>query len=323
MISVIIPVYNVEEYLPQCLDSMLAQTCTDWEAILVDDGSTDASPAICDDYAAKDARFRVMHRENGGVSAARNAALDAARGEYITFLDSDDLLLPGALAHLHNLCITHGADMSVGTFLHLNEDGSTQPCRNRAFIHGTEILNGTDKMVSLLGKNQQTDAVWGKLYRRELFGDVRFPVGVTRSEDVSVSYRLVHAARRIVIDENPQYLYRNRAGSVMNRECISIRDFDSLNIRIQERQFVSDHYPQLREAAETLSCYTALKLVVRSAMTGFHVPQIDRQMQRELRRTVGSFLRSRHSRNRKAVALLAAAHIGLARAFVRRVKMGE
>ena len=97
MVSVIIPVYNSEKYLRQCLDSVLAQTCCDWEAILVDDGSTDSSGAICDEYAAADSRFRVRHGRNVGVSAARNTALDIARGEWLTVIDADDMLAPDAL----------------------------------------------------------------------------------------------------------------------------------------------------------------------------------------------------------------------------------
>ena len=111
MISVIIPVYNVEKFLAECVDSVLAQTYTDWEAILVDDGATDASGAMCDAYAAKDPRIRVIHRENGGLSAARNTGLKAARGEYVYFLDSDDYIEPDTLALLLETAEREQADV--------------------------------------------------------------------------------------------------------------------------------------------------------------------------------------------------------------------
>ncbi|GMO37902.1 MAG: hypothetical protein Ta2B_17610 [Termitinemataceae bacterium] len=113
VISVIIPVYNVEHYLRRCLDSVLAQTFTDFECILIDDGSPDKSPAICDEYAKKDSRFVVIHQANAGVSAARNAGLDIAQGEWITFVDSDDWIEPDMLRVLYQNAVKHQSDVSV------------------------------------------------------------------------------------------------------------------------------------------------------------------------------------------------------------------
>lgn len=119
MVSVIVPVFNVKPYLAECLDSIIHQTYTDLQIILIDDGSTDGSGAVCDAYAAKDARIRVVHQENRGLSAARNRGIELATGEYLNFVDSDDYLLPDCIETLLKLCIEHDADMSICTYLDL------------------------------------------------------------------------------------------------------------------------------------------------------------------------------------------------------------
>lgn len=123
IISVIVPVYNVEKYLPRCIDSILAQTFTDFELILVDDGSPDNCGAICDEYAAKDKRVRVIHKSNGGVSSARNAGLDAASGEYVTFVDSDDYIAEDRLKQMHSSIFESKADIAVAGFRFVDEIG--------------------------------------------------------------------------------------------------------------------------------------------------------------------------------------------------------
>ena len=121
LISIIIPVYNAEKYLRQCLDSVLAQTYTNWECLLVDDGSKDSSGTICDEYASKDSRFKVFHKENGGVSSARNVGIDNMTGEFVSFIDADDLLYPSSLAELI-VGIKDGVGSSVGGFIHFDDN---------------------------------------------------------------------------------------------------------------------------------------------------------------------------------------------------------
>lgn len=123
LISVIVPVYNVEQYLPSCLDSILGSTYTNWECLLVDDGSTDRSGIICDRYAASDARFRVFHKENGGVSSARNKALENMNGEWLMFLDSDDEILASAMQNLLTAAMNSGSDMSMGNYVRVQSKG--------------------------------------------------------------------------------------------------------------------------------------------------------------------------------------------------------
>ena len=315
MISVIIPVYNVEKYLAECLDSVLAQTYSDWEAILVDDGSTDSSPAICAEYARLDPRIRMVRQENQGLSGARNTGIEISTGDHITFLDSDDALVPGALELLATLSAENDADMAVCPMLRLEEDGSMAPYKNHAPIHGTEIYTGDDKMASYLRLNKQTNTACGKLYARRLFDEIRFPAGKI-SEDVFTGYRVIHAAQRIVIHETPLYIYRNRPGSIMTRRITS-RDFDVIEGRVQEQEFIQTHYPDLAPLMPVKICSAAVTLVIRTAADRFSDPEKDALLRRAVRENLKPFLKSRQGSTRKFWAVLSACSLGAARLGVR------
>ena len=167
MISVIIPVYNVEDYLAECIDSVLGQSYTDYEIILVDDGATDSSGRMCDEYARKDSRIRVIHQENGGLSAARNTGLRAAWGKYIYFLDSDDYIAPSALEHLAALAEKEQADV---VFF----DGYTFFDECEADVTAIEYVrqatypptNGREMLRQLLGRDEYRTAVPLMLFRK-------------------------------------------------------------------------------------------------------------------------------------------------------------
>lgn len=315
MISVIVPVYNVKDYLAECLDNIINQSYTDWEAILVDDGSTDHSGEICESYTKKDNRFRVIHQENQGLSAARNTGLAHMHGDYLTFLDSDDYLLPFALEHMLSLAKKHEADMVVCPFLRLEEDNRIYPYKNHSPINGTEVFVGNDKMASYIGMNKQTNTVCGKLYARELFQSIRFPVGKI-TEDVFVTYQIIHEAKRIVINEEPQYVYRNRAGSIMTR-VYSIQRYDILESRTLEATFISQYYPELHNKIHSKLCNAAVVLAIRTAWGNFSDPVADRKLVDVLRKNLKFYLKSKHNRKRKIIAILAACNLKLARCLVR------
>jgi glycosyltransferase involved in cell wall biosynthesis len=215
MISVIVPVYRVEKYIRLCVESILGQTYPDFELILVDDGSPDSCGAICDEYAAKDTRVRVIHKENGGLSDARNAGLDIARGEYITFVDSDDYIAPNMLELLLNKLERYGADISVCGYRMVFEDSSETdelPEEDKDFC-----MTGPEALKPLLeGAPHMPVASWGKLYRAELFADIRFPVGRLH-EDTFTTYRLVYKCGKVVCSGLRLYFYLQRVDSIMGR----------------------------------------------------------------------------------------------------------
>lgn len=208
-ISVIVPVYNVANYLEQCVQSILAQECDDLEVLLIDDGSTDNSGALCDELAQQDARLRVIHQKNSGAAAAKNAGLRAATGEYLTFVDSDDYLEPGAYPHLLKLLKDYDADVVRGAFRNVYKTRTTlqNADSGRIFLTGADFLRRftTDWTCSLL---------WDKLYRRELFEGIFFEEG-HKVDDEYFTYRGMINARRVVCDNQVVYNYRKRASSVM------------------------------------------------------------------------------------------------------------
>ena len=209
--SIIIPVYNVAPYLRECLDSLLAQTYTDWEAICVDDGSTDGSSAILDEYAAKDKRFRVFHQANAGVSAARNKALDNAKGEWIWFVDSDDILKPYALDTF--AMIKNKADVTFISMEEIHKDGF-----RRAYVLnqiGNKNLNDDTSaaVYSLIDNSLGVDAfgwTWDKIIRREVIcrGDVRFDEEISFFEDELFALKIFQHAQTFSFLKDVLYSYR-------------------------------------------------------------------------------------------------------------------
>ena len=206
MISVIIPVYRVEAYLPQCLDSVLGQTYEDLEVLCVDDGSPDGSGAILDAYAARDARVRVFHTENRGVSEARNLALETAAGAYLAFVDSDDWLEPEMLETLQETILKEDADAAICGQIEEYPDRSV-PLKEPAAIY-----RDGEALEALL-KRRISTVLTNKLWRKELFEGIRFPAG-RAFEDVEAGAGLLARCRKVASVETCLYHYRMREGSV-------------------------------------------------------------------------------------------------------------
>lgn len=211
VISVIIPVYKVEKYIHRCVDSVLAQTFTDFEVILVDDGSPDDCGKICDAYAEKDDRIRVIHQVNQGLSAARNSGISQAAGEYLYFIDSDDYMDPASLEILLNLAEKEGADYVIGGHHRVEPDGST-PNHSAEW---PDVKDTEDIRIALL-RNKIPNFAWGRLSKRSLWDDLSFPVGVL-VEDMYVTAKLAYKAKKVILTKEPLYYYSNEnAGSIMN-----------------------------------------------------------------------------------------------------------
>lgn len=213
-ISVIIPVYNVEDYLERCVRSVVTQTYVNLEIILVNDGSTDGSGELCDKFAATDSRIKVIHKDNGGLSDARNAGMDAAAGEYVGFVDSDDWIDPDMYEVLYNLIIDHDAEVSI--------------CRYRNIYNGWVEDESTDQIevydnlsalrAIIVNENNlfPTHNVWNKLYKKELVDKFRFITGKL-VEDLYFTPRVIFASSKCVYTNSAKYNYlRERPDSIMN-----------------------------------------------------------------------------------------------------------
>ena len=214
LISVIVPVYRVEEYLERCVKSILSQTYKNLEVILVDDGSPDQCPAICDACAEKDARVKVIHQENKGLSGARNAGIDAASGEYLAFVDSDDYVSPHFIEELYQLLQDTGCAIGQCRFSYVKGDGLVEE-GDSAFC----IYRGESLMEQLYGPEEKATCfvvAWNKLYRAELFKEtgIRYPEGRIH-EDEATTYRLFHEAKKLAFLDRALYgYYTENGGSI-------------------------------------------------------------------------------------------------------------
>lgn len=221
LLSIIVPVYDVERYLPKCIDSILAQTFTDFELILVEDGSPDDCPALCDAAAAKDARVRVLHQKNGGLSAARNAGLDVARGEWIGFVDSDDYIAPEMYEALYKAVQSTEANLALCDYAEVDETGALCPPMHISLAEqvftGRELLkNATDTMIQ---------PAWNKLYRRAIFAQLRYPEGKL-NEDLFLIPKICLQIQKAVVVPKALYYYVQRGSSIMNGSK-TLRHFDA------------------------------------------------------------------------------------------------
>ena len=209
MISVIVPVYNVEKYLSRCMESILKQTYTNMEIILINDGSTDCSGEICKYYGELDARIRVINKENGGLSSARNTGLNSARGQYVAFVDSDDYISENFIEEMIHILRTENVDIVQCKMAMGNEE-------NYEFPNGacSSIVYSNIEYLRNMYSIEAFDGSPFKVYRKDVFKNIRFPEGRC-CEDVATTYRLVYAAKRVALYPKQLYYYYQSSDSIM------------------------------------------------------------------------------------------------------------
>lgn len=252
LISVILPVYRVEKYLDRCLRSIIEQTWRNLEIILVDDGSPDSSGAICDAWAARDSRIRVIHKENAGAGAARNTGLDAATGEIISMIDSDDYLEIHMFEHLMSL-MTETVDIAECDICWTELDD-------------LEMDNGSDAEITVCSREDAMryhirDEIFcqtppNKLYRRETIGDIRFPVG-NLIDDEFFTYRVIGNARKLARSSACMYAYRQQPGSAMHKPY-SLKRLQGLEAKRQRLEYLQERIPSLVYEAKFDLFFTAM-----------------------------------------------------------------
>lgn len=265
MISVIVPVYNVEPYLRECIESILGQTYRDFELILVDDGSPDNCGAICDEYAARDPRIRVIHQENGGLSAARNAGLDVAKGEYVAFVDSDDLLHPEYLNYLMRGIAESQADISLVGFLKFSKERPF-PMQIPYAVKSVKDGLGACRMLYTDEAVIYTIAC-GKIYRAALFADIRYPVGRIH-EDEATTYKLLYEANKVVEIDARLYGYRMNPNSIMG-SSFSAKRYQAIDFFRERITFFREQgHPELAELAEQGLLNTIAKMYIMAKNAG-------------------------------------------------------
>ncbi len=241
LISIVIPVYKVEKYLEKCIESVLKQTYTNLQIILVDDGSPDNCGKICDEYAKRDSRIDVIHKVNGGLSEARNVGISKAKGRYIGFVDSDDYIKENMYEILLNLIKEYNADASICNLYDVIE--GKEYIRNKN--NGIQEYSRLDILKEvLLDKNIQSYA-WNKLYKKELFDEVKYPIG-KKYEDIGTTFYIFEKCNKIVVTSEPEYYYLKRSDSLVNNVTESTV-FDYMELILQRYLYINDNIKELRQ----------------------------------------------------------------------------
>lgn len=247
VVSIIVPVYNVKSYVGECVESLCRQTYTNLEILLVDDGSTDGSGEVCDEYAGRDERIRVIHQANRGLSGARNMGLDDARGEYIAFVDSDDLVSPNYVETLYELLMKYEADIAACAYAKGTTEQLTDIREKVLSLDNVrEICMPSVKLLKQWhGKYKQQETVaWNKLYCREVWNGrkkIRFPEG-RNHEDVLISHLVVQGAKTIVLTTEILYFYRIRKGSItLQTEYDREKVWQNLRAQRERMEFFRAH----------------------------------------------------------------------------------
>ena len=249
LVSIIIPIYNVEKYLKRCLDSAVNQTHKNVEILLINDGSTDDSGAICDEYAKKDKRVKVIHKKNEGVAIARNVGLDNAKGEYITFIDSDDCVSSDYVSYLLSILLSNQSTIACCNFEYIYIGETDQYVIKENDKELLTIYNNKEALEDLLYQKDIDTSPWGKLYKREVFANIRFPNGKIY-EDFGTIYKTIMNSEKIIYSNQKKYFYLVHNSSITGKEFTS-KDFDMIELsRILEKD-IMNKYPEMSSAVNS------------------------------------------------------------------------
>lgn len=262
-ISIIIPIYNVDKYLSACIETVIHQTYQNLEIILVNDGSTDICPQICDDYAAKDQRIIVIHKKNGGLSDARNAGMKIATGDYISFVDSDDLLSLDFYQNILNALIKNDADVVECGFVKFEKENELKEVNIKTDIFNVEIYETENALLQLLN-GPLSIVVWNKMYKKNIVKGIEFPFGKI-NEDAFWTYKIFAKAKKIAKISAPLYFYRQQSTSIMGADY-SLKRLDGLEGQEEMIEFIKTNFPNLE--------YLAIKMFCNASM--FHYQQLSK-----------------------------------------------
>ena len=285
LISIIIPMYNVEQYFPRCIESVINQTYKKLEIILVDDGSTDLSSTLADQYAEQDKRIKVVHQKNGGNAVARNTGLKQVTGDWILFVDSDDYVELNYVELLHDTAVKYDADMSLCN-LQVYEWNHPQKMtgKNKSTVKST-----TEALSSLFYQKGTTPGPCAKLYKTKLFKDITFPVGKI-CEDLATTYKIFARAKKVVFNSQTLYYYLTNPSSTMQKQMRNFKHERVVALDFCEEAiaFVDKNFPELHLAAtnrlfaEAIYIITDIPRTKEFAATGKRVWQIIKDHRQEV-----------------------------------------
>lgn len=297
LVSIIVPVYNVSAYLEECICSLVGQSYRNLEILLVNDGSKDTSGEICDQWAARDSRIRVIHKQNGGAASARNAGMDAATGTYVCFVDSDDAVLPEYVQTLVQTLETKRADAAVCGFCFWSREGQ-KPCTAKT---APGVYSGEAYMLRFL-QDWSCSLLWNKIFSKEAIGDIRMAEG-HRVDDEYFTYQVCMNCKKVAQTDLCLYCYRLRASSAM-QDLASVQQkvmLDRIEYNVTRYANVSAKMPQLDEAYFVFTLDTLARYWHHSK----DMPVAQQQLRAWINGHFGRLLRAKLSLKKKLVYLLA------------------
>lgn len=253
-ISVIVPVYNVENYLTECVDSILNQTYNNYEILLIDDGSIDNSSQICDAYVERNEKIKVIHTENKGLSAARNLGTEKVQGDYIFYLDSDDYIENNLLERMLKIVDQYNVDIVCGNFKYMYPDRTVIAINAEKEY---EVLDSYEAMRELIKGKKIQNFAWGKLIKKEIAQSNKFPAGKL-FEDMYWTHYIIDQAEKVAIDYQSFVYYRQRENSISY--SFNVKSLDQLDGMIQRKEFIEEKYPEFIENYKKIMVKNSLNL---------------------------------------------------------------
>ena len=315
-LSIIVPVYKVEEYLDKCVKSILAQTFTDYELILVDDGSPDRCGELCEQWKAKDKRIKVIHKKNGGLSDARNAGIDICKGDYIGFVDSDDYISPKMFEILVRNMEKYHADISMCGYANVYATG----VRKKSTDTSVEVMTQEQAIHKILIGKELSVHAYTKLYKRSLFEHVRYPFGKI-SEDAYVIMDIMDQVKTAVFTPCSLYYYVHREDSI-NTSRFNKKDMTRIEAHKRNYEYISKKHPALKKLAYERYLGAVAFVANKIAMSGetYQDPDVDGIFS-TLRQNYGKIVKAEYfSKKRKMLLTLLLCSKPLYRAFLRKAK---
>jgi len=298
LISVIVPVYKVEEYLKKCVESIQKQTYENLEILLIDDGSPDNSGKICDEYAKKDKRIKVIHKENGGLSDARNAGIDVATGEYITFVDSDDFISDDYIEYMYKMIIEAKVKLAIC--------GVKQIWKNTQIEEehkNTEILTSKGVFENILLDKGIEISAYAKLYHRDLWKEYRFPKGKVY-EDTGIIYKIIEQAKDIVYGDKKCYYYVARHGSISKQAGFNKNEEDYIVHTNEMLKFIKEKYPELENAINRFTVYAKFRILRMLVFTKPRKREMEKEYIAQIKKYQKEVFKDKRTPRRDKIAII-------------------
>lgn len=298
LISIIIPVYNVEEFIKRCIDSVLKQTYKNFELILVDDGSNDKSGIICDHYKKNDSRIKVIHKENGGLSDARNVGIDVCVGKFITFIDSDDYVEPEYIETLYKAILKENSEISICSYQSIYENGTILK-QNENY---NKVLTAKQTLEEMLYQTNFNVSAWAKMYKKTLFDNIRYPKGKI-FEDAFTTYKLVMLSDKISVNLKIKYNYMIRCNSILTSE-FSIDKLMLIDAYKEMGENILKKYPDLVYAVKRAETYAYISSLRQMLYIENRLKDKEKEFQKQIRKNKKYILFNKKSSLRDKVAVI-------------------